>query len=104
MENYFILNISKKLSFGKKLSRRSKIKEGNILNNCECQRANSIINYSANYNYIYNNFIRINFQELLMYININNQQFLNSLLYNNLLTIINCTYFDNNIFTNNNEY
>ena len=68
------------------------------------QNESNSVDYSANYNYINNNFYQINFPELLMYININNQQFLNSLLNNNLLTRINCINFYNDIITKNNGH
>ena len=96
--------ISEKLSFGKNPSKTPKKKEENKLNNCERQNENNTADHSANYNFIPNNFYQINFPEFLMYININNQQFLNSLLNNNLLTRINCTNFYNNIITKNNGH
>ena len=98
--------ISEKLSFGKNPSKTPKNIGGNKLNNCEHKNKNNNVDYSANYNYNYinNNFYQINFPELLMYININNQQFLNSLLNNNLLTRINCTNYYNDIITKNNGH
>ena len=96
--------ISEKLSFGKNTSKTHKKNEENKLNNCQRQNESNSVDYSANYNYINNNFYQINFPELLMYININNQQFLNSLLNNNLLTRINCTNFYNDIITKNNGH
>ena len=103
-ENYgkLLFIISEKLSFGKNTSKTSKKNEENKLNNCERQNENNSVDYSANYNYIHNNFYQINFLELLMYININNQQFLNSFINNNLLTRIYCTNFYNDIITKNN--
>ena len=96
--------ISEKLSFGKNTSKTHKKNEENKLNNCERQNESNSVDYSANYNYINNNFYQINFPELLMYININNQQFLNSLLNINLLTRISCTNFYNDIITKNNGH
>ena len=96
--------ISEKLSFGKNTSKTHKKNEENKLNNCERQNESNSVDYSDNYNYINNNFYPINFPELLMYININNQQFLNSLLNINLLTRISCTNFYNDIITKNNGH
>ena len=96
--------ISEKLSFGKNLSKTPKKIGENKLKNCERQNESNSVDYSANYNYIHNNFYQINFPELLMYININNQQFLNTLLNNNLLTRINCTNFYNDIINKNNGH
>ena len=96
--------ISEKLSFGKNTSKTHKKNEENKLNNCERQNESNSVDHSANYNYINNNFYQINFPELLMYININNQQFLNSLLNINLLTRINCINFYNDIITKNNGH
>ena len=96
--------ISEKLSFGKNPPKTPRKIDENKLNNCQRQNESNSVDYSANYNYIHNNFYQINFPELLMYININNQQFLNSLLNNNLLTRINCTNYYNDIITKNNGH
>ena len=95
--------ISEKLSFGKNPPKNAIIKKENALNNCECQNVNNIINYNYNYNINYNYNFQNNFQELLMYTNIINQQFMNSLINENLLTKINCVNFYNNIVTSKKE-
>ena len=70
MGNYFLL-YPKNYHSVKTLQKLIKKKEENKLNNCERQNENNIVDYSANYNFIHNNFYQINFPEFLMYININ---------------------------------